>query len=96
MQKKHPASYMEADNIDYPTKQADLGLRQYFGNKRSVIINCDNASPDPRVAEVAQQAAAEDSRVIYHRHPENLGSIENFRYAARQSDRAPTDSICTG
>ena len=48
---------------------------------------CDNASPEPGVGEVARQVAADDNRVIYHRHPRNLGSIENFRFAARQSDR---------
>jgi len=39
-------SYNEADSIDFPTKQADEGLRKYFPDKRSVIINCDNNSPD--------------------------------------------------
>ena len=40
------ASYNEEDNISYPTKQISLGLRKYFKNKKSVIINCDNHSPD--------------------------------------------------
>jgi len=40
------ASFMEADNIDYPTRQADEGIGKYFGDKSAVIINCDNASPD--------------------------------------------------
>jgi len=40
------ASYNEADAIDYPTKQASLGLVKYFGDKNPVIINCDNNSPD--------------------------------------------------
>ena len=39
-------SYNEADSIGYPTKQADLGITKYFPDKRSVIINCDNNSPD--------------------------------------------------
>ena len=39
-------SYNEADSIDYPTKQADLGLKKYFPDKGAVIINCDNNSPD--------------------------------------------------
>lgn len=39
-------SYNEADSIEYPIKQADLGLTKYFPDKRSVIINCDNNSPD--------------------------------------------------
>jgi glucosylglycerate synthase len=39
-------SYNEADSISYPTTQADKGLVKYFGDKSSVIINCDNRSPD--------------------------------------------------
>jgi len=39
-------SYNEADSIGHPTTQADKGLRKYFGDKSSVIINCDNNSPD--------------------------------------------------
>jgi glycosyltransferase involved in cell wall biosynthesis len=39
-------SYKEADSIGYPTTQADKGLRKYFGDNASVIINCDNDSPD--------------------------------------------------
>lgn len=40
------ASYKEADSIAYPTAQASLGLKKYYSNKSSVIINCDNHSPD--------------------------------------------------
>jgi len=39
-------SYNEADTISYPTTRADKGLTKYFGDKSSVIINCDNNSPD--------------------------------------------------
>jgi glycosyltransferase involved in cell wall biosynthesis len=39
-------SYNEADSIEYPTRQASTGLANYFPDKRSVIINCDNNSPD--------------------------------------------------
>ena len=40
------ASYNEADSIAVPTTQADIGLRQYFGDRTLAIVNCDNASPD--------------------------------------------------
>ena len=40
------ASYNEADSIAYPTQQASLGLKKYYGDRTSVIINCDNHSPD--------------------------------------------------
>lgn len=39
-------SYNEADNISFVVKQAIQGLRQYFPDFISVIINVDNNSPD--------------------------------------------------
>ena len=39
-------SYNEADSISYPVTQANEGLKKYFSDKSSVIINCDNNSPD--------------------------------------------------
>ncbi|MBN2060898.1 MAG: glycosyl transferase [Deltaproteobacteria bacterium] len=39
-------SYNEADSISYPTKKATEGLSKFFPDKKSVIINCDNNSPD--------------------------------------------------
>ena len=40
------ASYNEEDTISFPAKQVSIGLKKYFPDKRSVIINCDNHSPD--------------------------------------------------
>ncbi|MBN2031822.1 MAG: glycosyltransferase [Deltaproteobacteria bacterium] len=39
-------SYNEAESITYPVFQASEGLFRYFRDKSSVIINCDNNSPD--------------------------------------------------
>jgi glycosyltransferase involved in cell wall biosynthesis len=39
-------SYNEADSISYPTKMVDKGLTDFFPDKKSVIINVDNDSPD--------------------------------------------------
>jgi len=39
-------SYKEADNIAFPTDVASRGLLEFFPNKKSVIINVDNNSPD--------------------------------------------------
>ncbi|MEJ2543591.1 MAG: glycosyltransferase [Calditrichaceae bacterium] len=39
-------SYKEADNIAFPTDVASRGLLKFFPNKKSVIINADNNSPD--------------------------------------------------
>lgn len=39
-------SYNEADSISFPTDVASRGLLQYFPDKKAVIINVDNNSPD--------------------------------------------------
>ena len=39
-------SFNESDSISYPTKMASQGLRKFFPDKKSVIINVDNNSPD--------------------------------------------------
>lgn len=39
-------SLNEADSIQHPTTIADQGLKRFFPDKKGVIINCDNASPD--------------------------------------------------
>jgi len=39
-------SYNEASAIATPTTQADKGLSKFFPDRKSVIVNCDNNSPD--------------------------------------------------
>ena len=39
-------SYKEADSIAFPTDVSSRGLLRYFSDKKSVIINVDNNSPD--------------------------------------------------
>jgi len=39
-------SYNEADTINFVVKQVDIGLKKYFPNFKSAIINADNNSPD--------------------------------------------------
>lgn len=39
-------SFNEADSISYPTQMASKGLCKFFPDKKSVIINMDNNSPD--------------------------------------------------
>jgi glycosyltransferase involved in cell wall biosynthesis len=39
-------SYNEADNIAFVVEKCNQGLRKYFPNYKSVIINVDNNSPD--------------------------------------------------
>ncbi len=71
-------SYNEADNISYPTSKAAEGLREYFGQKKSVIINCDNHSTDG-TKEAFLNTPTEVPK-IYLSTPEGVkGKGNNFR-----------------
>ncbi len=39
-------SYNEADSIEFVVKKIDEGIQKYFSDKRSIILNVDNNSPD--------------------------------------------------
>lgn len=46
------------------------------------LVISDNASTDG-TEELCRDLAAADPRVVYHRHPENVGLLNNFTHAAR-------------
>ncbi|MGI5284685.1 glycosyltransferase family 2 protein [Nonomuraea polychroma] len=46
------------------------------------LVICDNASTDG-TEELARSLAAADSRIRYHRHPHNIGLVNNFTFALR-------------
>src|SRR6185503_5118045 len=80
--------------IGLPTfNRADL-LRGVLNNLRSQtfedleLLISDNASTDPRVRHVCEQAAAEDPRVRYFRQNENRGALSNFWFVWEQA-RSP-------
>ena len=54
----------------------DSLLKQTYQNLEIVIS--DNASPDPKVQEIADMYCAKDNRVRYVRNSENIGAIRNF------------------
>jgi len=71
-------SYNEADSIAYPTEIASQGLIKYFPNKKSVIINVDNNSPDG--TRDAFMNTSTDVPKIYISTPEGIkGKGNNFR-----------------
>ena len=39
-------SYNEAESIGYPAQKAAEGMERYFPDRTTVLINCDNNSPD--------------------------------------------------
>jgi glycosyltransferase involved in cell wall biosynthesis len=71
-------SYNEADSIDYPASQADEGLRKYFGEKSSVIINCDNNSPD-KTRDAFLNTPTETSKIYLSTPPGIKGKGNNFK-----------------
>jgi glycosyltransferase domain-containing protein len=58
------------------SRALELICSQSYQNLQIVVS--DNASEDPRVAEVVQERMRADPRVSYHCHPRNLGNVANF------------------
>ncbi|OEU78384.1 MAG: glycosyl transferase [Desulfobacterales bacterium C00003060] len=77
-------SYNEADLISYPTQMASEGLIKYFGDKNSVIINCDNNSPDG-TRDAFMNTPTEVPKVYLSTPPGVKGKGNNFKNLFRKS-----------
>jgi len=71
-------SYNEADSIVYPTKQTSEGLAKYFPGERSVIINCDNHSPD-NTKQVFLNTQTDIPKIYISTPPGVKGKGNNFK-----------------
>ena len=71
-------SYKEADSISYPVTQADKGLDKYFQDNDSVIINCDNNSPDG-TKQVFLDTPTKTPKIYLSTDPGVKGKGNNFR-----------------
>lgn len=71
-------SYNEADSISYPVTQADKGLVKYFSDKKVVIINCDNNSPD-NTKEVFLNTPTQSPKIYISTPPGVKGKGNNFK-----------------
>ena len=71
-------SYNEGDSIDYPATQADKGLTKYFKDKSSVIINCDNNSPD-NTRQAFLDTPTEAPKIYLSTKPGVKGKGNNFK-----------------
>ena len=71
-------SYNEAKSIGYPTKIASEGLVKYFPDKASVIINCDNDSPD-NTKQAFLDTPTEIPKIYISTPPGVKGKGNNFR-----------------
>jgi glucosylglycerate synthase len=77
------ASYNEADSIDYPTKQASLGLTRYYADHTSAIVNCDNHSPDG-TEQVFLSTDTEVPKIYITTPPDTPGKGYNFENMFRK------------
>lgn len=71
-------SFKEADSIGHPTTQADEGLTAYFRDRRAVIINCDNNSPDG-TGQVFLDTPTKIPKIYLSTDPGVTGKGNNFR-----------------
>lgn len=70
-------SYREADAIGHVVRQADQGLREYFGERRALILNVDNDSPDG-TRDAFEGAGSETACVYLSTPPGVTGKGNNF------------------
>jgi len=71
-------SYNEADSIAFPVQQADRGIESFFGNRKSVIINCDNNSDDG-TKEIFLGIRTNTPKIYISTEPGVKGKGRNFR-----------------
>ena len=71
-------SYNEAESIAFPTQIADSGLSQYLSEKRSVLINCDNNSPD-NTRDAFLNTPTKVPKIYLSTEPGVRGKGNNFR-----------------
>jgi glycosyltransferase involved in cell wall biosynthesis len=84
-------SYKEAETIAYPTTQAGEGLIKYFGGKRSVIINCDNDSPDG-TKEAFLKTKTEIPKIYISTPPGVRGKGNNLLNLFQKADQLGADA----
>ena len=77
------ASYKEADSIAYPTQQSSIGLQKYYADHSSVILNCDNASPDDTEGAFLD-TETETPKIYITTPPDTPGKGYNFENMLRK------------
>jgi len=71
-------SYNEADSIAYPALQASIGIKKYFPDKKAVIINCDNNSPD-NTKQAFLETETDVPKIYISTDPNIKGKGNNFK-----------------
>jgi glycosyltransferase involved in cell wall biosynthesis len=77
-------SYNEADTIAYAALQASEGLIRYFPDRRPVLINCDNNSPD-HTKEAFLDTPAKVPKIYISTSPGIRGRGNNLRNLFRKA-----------
>jgi len=77
-------SFREAKHVAYPTTQAALGLKRYFGDKKCVLINCDNNSDDSTKEAFFAADTEGVPRIYLSTAPGVRGKGNNFRNLFRK------------
>jgi len=77
--------------VGIPTYNRPEGLRralQLLTNqtyRNLEIIVADNNSENENVRAIIEEFAKKDPRIIYHRHPANIGAYRNFQYVLEKA-----------
>ncbi|MGR3176678.1 MAG: glycosyltransferase [Candidatus Anammoxibacter sp.] len=77
-------SYKEADNISNATHKLDQGLKKFYSDKKCVIINCDNASPDGTKS-VFMNTRTSCPKIYITTHPDIAGKGYNLENMFRKA-----------
>jgi glycosyltransferase involved in cell wall biosynthesis len=78
----------ELVSVALPVRNGADGLARVVSSvlaqdhERIELVISDNASTDD-TEEVCRELAARDGRIVYHRHPRNVGLLNNFVHAMR-------------
>lgn len=86
------ASYNEADSIAYPTEQSSLGLKKYYGDRTSAIVNCDNHSPDG-TEQAFLGTETEVPKIYITTPPDTPGKGYNFENMFRKAMELDTEVL---
>ena len=86
------SSHNNAGNIALSTEQAAKGLRDHFGNKNSVIINCDNHSEDG-TKEAFLRTPSEIPKIYLSSPPGMVGRGYNLRNLTAKAVELQAQSV---
>lgn len=85
-------SLNEADNISFVTQQVDWGLKKFFPEYKSLIINVDNNSPDGTKAEFLETKTKTVKKYITT-PPKIVGKGNNFYNLFKEVEKQKAKAI---